>query len=81
MKLNFLRDKLLDMGLVFLLEPNKYITQDDQIKDPRKRFALLVNSLNDKRFEDLCEERMSMKKCQNIWCNKDVPEDFIRKSK
>ena len=22
-----------------------------------------------------------MKKCQNIWCNKDVPDDFIRKSK
>ena len=43
---------------------------------------ILIGTLNEKRFEEVIEERLVMKKCANIYClNPNISDDIIKKAK
>lgn len=74
LKLSHLRDKLLDLSLLILIKSDVLLTNGSDM-------TILIASLNARRFEEVCEERLSMRKCCNLKCQKPVDMAALEKAK
>ena len=72
MKLSYLRNTLLDLSLIFLIDPHKYLAADFKAD-----IEILIGSLNLNRFKDVIEERMCLKKCCNLECGNLVEDKHL----
>ena len=56
--------------------------ENDGVKMLNKEdFEVLIGTLNEPRFWDICEERLAMKKCGNFACGNAVSDANIKKAK
>lgn len=75
MKLSYLRDKLLDLSLLVLVKSDVLLAKGSS------DMATLIASLNARRLDEVCEERLSMKKCCNLKCQKPVDMAALEKAR
>jgi hypothetical protein len=66
------------LSLLFLISPDKFFESGN---GDHSKLKILLGSLNSSRFNDVCEERLSLKKCCNFFCQKPIDEVLFSKAK
>ena len=78
LRINFFRDTLLEISLIFLVQNDTYFSlESDEYSSDMKT---LIGCLNEQRFQDVCEERLALKKCLNLWCPNQLTDKNLKMS-